>query len=183
MDRARLAAAVAEMLRAMGEDPTRPDLARTPERVADLVAELCSGLAIDPRAYLEDALHEEHRELVVIRDVTVHSLCEHHLVPMVGVAHLAYLPNGRIAGFDRLIKVVDGYARRPQLQERLTRQVADAIDEMLHPAGVAVRLELEHLCMTIRGVRRPGSRVVTTAYRGVFRDDPAWRAEFHAALG
>ncbi|MBX5446203.1 GTP cyclohydrolase I FolE [Sphaerobacter sp.] len=182
MDRERIAAAVTEILRAIGEDPDRPDLRRTPQRVADLFAEMFGGLAIDPRIYLADALPEEHGELVVIRDVTVRSMCEHHLVPMVGLAHVAYLPAGRIVGFDRIVKVVDAYARRPQIQERLTRQVADTIDEMLSPAGVAVRFELEHMCMTIRGSRRPGSRVVTTAYRGVFHDDPAWRAEFHAAL-
>lgn len=182
MDRERLEAAIGELLRAIGEDPTRPDLVRTPERVAELYTELFSGLHIDPRDYLADALPETHRELVVIRDITVHSMCEHHLVPMVGLAHVAYLPNGRIAGFDRLVKVIDGYARRPQIQERLTGQIADAIAEMLQPDGVAVRLELEHMCMTIRGVRRPGSRVITNAYRGRFDEDPSWRAEFRAAL-
>lgn len=182
MDRARLEAAVAEILRAIGEDPARPELARTPQRAARMFEELFGGLAIDPRRYLEETLPEEHRELIVLRDVTVRSMCEHHLVPMVGVAHVGYLPDGRIVGFDRLARVVDAFARRPQVQERLTAQIAGTIDEMLRPRGVAVLLELEQMCMTIRGVRQVGSRVVTTSYRGVFQEDPAWRAEFHAAL-
>ena len=182
MNQARLEAAVVEILAAIGEDPERPELARTPERAAKMFAEVFGGLAIDPREYLAEPLPGEHDELIVLRDVHVRSMCEHHLVPMVGVAQVAYLPAGRIVGFDRLVKVVDAFARRPQVQERLTRQIADTIDEMLQPAGVAVRLELEQMCMTIRGVRQVGSRTVTTAYRGMFRDDPSWRDAFHAAL-
>jgi GTP cyclohydrolase I len=183
MDRARLEHAVAEIRAAIGEDPSRPDLATTPARAAGMFEELFGGLAIDPRRYLEDTLPEEHCELIVVRDIAVRSMCEHHLVPMVGVAHVGYVPNGRIVGFDRLPRVVDAFARRPQVQERLTRQIADTVAEMLQPAGAAVLLELEQMCMTIRGVRQRESRVITTAYRGVFRDDPALRAEFGRLIG
>jgi GTP cyclohydrolase I len=183
MDRARLEFAVSEILAAIGEDPDRPDLAQTPARAALMFEELFGGLLIDPRRYLEDVLPEEHGELIVLRDVAVRSMCEHHLVPMIGVAHIGYLPHGRIVGFDRLTKVVDALARRPQVQERLTRQIAGTIDEMLRPQGVAVLLELEQMCMTIRGVRQRSSRVITTAYRGAFRDDPALRGEFQRLIG
>lgn len=182
VDQARLEMAVAEILRAVGEDPDRPGLRGTPRRAARMFGEMFGGLAVDPRGELANALPDEHRDLIVVRGLTVRSMCEHHLVPMVGVAHVAYLPNGRVVGFDRLANVVDGYARRPQIQERLTAQIADAIAEVLGARGVAVRLELEQLCMTIRGARQVGSQVVTTAYRGLFQDDPSWRAEFHAAL-
>ncbi|MBX6342398.1 MAG: GTP cyclohydrolase I FolE [Thermomicrobiaceae bacterium] len=182
MDRAKLEAAVTAILEAVGADPSAPELARTPARAASTFEELLGGLALDPLSYLRVTLPVEHGELVILRDVAVRSMCEHHLVPMVGVAHVGYLPSGRIVGFDRIVKAVDALARRPQVQERLTRQIADALEEALHPAGVAVLLELEQMCMTIRGVRQRGSRVVTTAYRGVFADDPARRAEFLASL-
>jgi GTP cyclohydrolase IA len=182
IDRANLEAAVSALLEAVGEDPSRPDLLRTPERAAQMFEEIFGGLWIDPAMYLEETLPEEHQELVILRDITVSSMCEHHLVPMVGIAHLGYIPNGRIVGFERLAKVVDAFARRPQLQERLTREIADLIDEMLHPRGVAVHLELEHMCMTIRGIRQPWSQVVTTAYRGAFRDDPSLRVEFNTTI-
>lgn len=182
MDRRRLEAAVAEILAAIGEDPARPDLARTPARAARMFEEMFGGLLLDPKQYLRDTLPEEHQEMIVLRDITVRSMCEHHLVPMIGVAHLAYIPQGRIVGFDRLTKVVDAFARRPQVQERLTRQIAETIDEMLQPKGVAVLMDLEQMCMTIRGVQQVGSRVVTTAYRGVFRDDSALRQEFQLAI-
>lgn len=178
MDRPKLEQAVAAILEAVGEDPSRQELAGTPQRAAGMFGELLGGLAIDPRQFLEDTLPEEHRELIVVRSIMVRSMCEHHLVPMIGVAHLGYIPDGRIVGFDRLTKVVDAFARRPQLQERLTRQIADLVDEMLQPVGVAVVLELEQMCMTIRGTRQAGSRVVTTAHRGAFRDDAGLRAEF-----
>lgn len=182
MDRAKLQRAVAMILEAIDEDPARPELASTPERAAGMFVELFGGIAIDPRSFLEDALPEEHQETIVLRNVTVRSMCEHHLVPMIGVAHIGYIPNGRIVGFDRLTKVVDAFARRPQLQERLTRQIAGTIDEMLQPAGVAVVLEMEQLCMTIRGTQQANSRVITTAYRGVYRDDSGLRAEFQALI-
>lgn len=182
MDESRLEQAVVMILEAIGEDPSRPELAATPRRAAGMFAELFGGLAIDPASFLKNALPEEHNEPIVLRNIIVRSMCEHHLVPMVGVAHIGYIPDGRIVGFDRLAKVVDAFARRPQLQERLTRQIADTIDEMLQPAGVAVVLELEQMCMTIRGTRQANSRVVTTAQRGVYRDDAGLRAEFQALI-
>jgi GTP cyclohydrolase IA len=183
MDRARLEAAISEILRAIGEDPDRPELARTPERTADMFEELFGGLLLDPRDFLRDPLSVDHHELIALRDIAVRSMCEHHLVPMVGVAHLAYIPDGRIVGFDRLVRAIDACARRPQVQERLTQQIADLVDEMLEPQGVAVMLTLEQMCMTIRGVRETQSRTVTVVYRGIFESDPAWRAEFRAAVG
>jgi GTP cyclohydrolase IA len=183
MDQARLQAAVREILCAIGEDPDRPDLARTPERAAAMFEELFGGLALDPRDFLNDPLPVDHHELIAVRDIGVRSMCEHHLVPMVGVAHLAYIPDGRIVGFDRLVRAIDACARRPQVQERLTQQIADLVDEALRPQGVAVMLTLEQMCMTIRGVRETQSRTVTVVYRGVFESDPSWRAEFRAAVG
>jgi GTP cyclohydrolase I len=182
VDRAKLEAAVLAILEAIGEDPTRPDLRRTPERAARMFEEMFGGLLINPEAFLEETLRQEHQELIVLRDISVHSMCEHHLVPMTGIAHIGYIPNGRIVGFDRLAKVVDAYARRPQVQERLTQQIADLIHAMLQPTGVAIHVELEHMCMTIRGIRETRSRVITTAYRGVFREDPAFRAEFNSMI-
>jgi GTP cyclohydrolase IA len=183
MDRDRLAAAAREILLAIGEDPDRPELKSSPERTAAMYAELFGGLEIDPRQFLADTLPDDHRELIAVRDISVRSMCEHHLVPMIGVAHVAYIPNGKIVGFDRLVRVVDAYARRPQVQERLTAQIADLIEEMLEPDGVAVMLALEQMCMTIRGVRQTESRTITTAYRGIFDRDPSWRAEFRTVVG
>jgi GTP cyclohydrolase I len=182
MDETKLQVAIAMILEAIGEDPTRPELASTPERAAGMFTELFGGLSMNPRSFLEDTLPEEHQELIVLRNITVRSMCEHHLVPMIGVAHIGYIPNGRIVGFDRLTKVADAFARRPQLQERLTRQIADTIDEMLQPAGVTVVLEMEQTCMTIRGARQANSRVITTANRGVYRDDSGLRTEFQALI-
>ena len=182
MDEAKLQAAVTLILEAIGEDPHRPELRSTPDRAADMFAELFGGLAIDPCTFLEDTLPEQHQEPIVLRNITVRSMCEHHLVPMVGVAHIGYIPNGRIVGFDRLTKVVDAFARRPQLQDRLTRQIADTLDEMLRPSGVVIVLELEQMCMTIRGTRQANSRVITTASRGVYRDDAGLRAEFQGLI-
>lgn len=182
MDQKRLAAAARELLIGIGEDPDRPELRQTPERTAGMYTELFGGLEIDPAQFLRDPLPDEHRDLIAVRDIAVRSMCEHHLVPMIGTAHLAYLPSGKIIGFDRLVKVVDAYARRPQVQERLTAQIADLIDDMLQPEGVAVMLSLEQMCMTIRGVRQTESRTVTVAYRGVFDRDSARRAEFSALI-
>lgn len=183
MDREKLESAVSSILEAIGEDPGRPELASTPARAAEMFEELFAGVSIDPHQYLADTLSEQHDELIVLRDLRVRSMCEHHLVPMVGTAHIGYLPNNRIVGFDRLGKVVDAYGRRPQIQERLTWQIAETIEEMLRPHGVIVMLELEHMCMTIRGTRQVGSRVVTTAHRGRFDDDPGLRNEFYAMIG
>ncbi|MCM8750121.1 GTP cyclohydrolase I [Thermomicrobiaceae bacterium CFH 74404] len=176
IDRARLETAVRMILEAAGEDLDRPELRETPRRAAEMLRELLGGLEIDPASFLAEPLAEQHEGLVVIRDIPVRSVCEHHLVPMVGRAHVAYLPDGRIVGSDRIIKLVDALARRPQLQERLTRQIAEAIEQALRPQGVAVQLELEQMCMTIRGVQARESRVLTAVYHGAFDDDPSLRA-------
>lgn len=182
MDRSKLEAGVALILEGIGDAGTDSDRTRTPARAADMFMEMFAGVSINPRAFLEDPLQTEHHEPIVLHGIAVRSMCQHHLVPMVGVAHLAYVPNGRIVGFDRLIKVVDSFARRPQIQERLTQEIADTIDEMLQPLGVAVLLELEQMCMTIRGTKQINSRVVTTGNRGVYHHDPAMRAEFHRLI-
>lgn len=182
MDHARLAAAAREILIAIGEDPDRPDLRKTPERTAEMFAELFGGLEIDATQFLADPLPYDHHEMIAVRNIAVRSMCEHHLVPMSGVAHIAYIPNGKIVGFDRIVRAVDALARRPQVQERLTGQIADVIEDALQPNGVAVMLTLEQMCMTVRGVRQTGSRTVTKAYRGVFDADPSWRAEFRSMV-
>ena len=168
-----------ELLIAIGEDPTRDGLVRTPERVADMYAELCAGLTEDPSRHLEVRFEADHDELVLVRDIPFASLCEHHLMPFIGRAHLGYIPgiDGRITGLSKLARLVEGYARRPQVQERLTGQVADALVARLQPRGVIVVIEAEHLCMSMRGVRKPGAVTVTSAVRGLMRDDAAARAE------
>jgi len=179
VDQARIAAAVREILEALGEDPGRDGLRGTPERVADMYAEIFSGLRRDPAQELDVLFEEGHDEMIMVRDITLHSMCEHHLVPFIGRAHVAYIPstNGKITGLSKLVRLVDVLARRPQVQERLTTQIADAIEEALEPRGVLVVVEAEHLCMTMRGVRKPGSQTVTSAVRGVFRKKEATRAE------
>jgi len=175
IDRIRLETAVRWILEAIGEDIERPELRETPRRAAEMLAEVLGGLELDPLSYLAEPLSEPHDGLVLVRDIPVRSVCEHHLVPMVGMAHVAYLPAGRIVGSDRIVKLVDALARRPQLQERLTRQIAEAIERALTPHGVAVQLELEQMCLTIRGVQARESRVVTQVCRGVFELDPGLR--------
>ena len=175
--------AVRTILQAVGEDPSRPGLAETPQRVARMYAELFSGLRTDPAAELVPTDEPQADGLVVVRDIPLYSMCEHHLLPFLGRVHVAYLPEGgRIAGFSRIVRLVDGYARRPQVQERLTEEVADALWRKLRPRGVAVWAEAEHLCMVMRGVRAPGSRAVTTAFRGSFETDPQARREALAML-
>ncbi|WP_409483861.1 GTP cyclohydrolase I FolE [Arsenicicoccus dermatophilus] len=186
IDHARVEAAVREILLAVGEDPDRDGLQDTPARVARAYEEVFAGLHQDPGAAL-DAVFEigGHSELVMVRDIEVYSTCEHHLVPFHGVAHVGYIPgrDGRVTGLSKLARLVDVYARRPQVQERLTTQVADALVEHLNPGGVIVVIECEHLCMSMRGVRKPGSRTITSAVRGQLRD-PATRAEaMQLALG
>ncbi|MDP9387225.1 MAG: GTP cyclohydrolase I FolE [Actinomycetota bacterium] len=178
-DRARIARAVREILAAIGDDPDREGLKRTPERVADMYAEVFAGLHEDPGSVLDVTFTSDHDEMVMVRDVPLYSVCEHHLVPFVGKAHVAYVPNedGRITGLSKLARLVQGYARRPQVQEQLTTQVADTLERVLRPRGVLVSVEAEHLCMSMRGVRMPGTTTVTTAVRGLFRDDPRTRAE------
>jgi GTP cyclohydrolase I len=179
IDSARAEAAVRELLIAVGEDPDRPGLRDTPARVARAYAETFAGIWQDPAQILSTVFDEDHDELVLVKDIPMYSTCEHHLVPFHGAAHVGYIPgpDGRVTGLSKLARLVDVYARRPQVQERMTRQIADALDEHLKPRGVIVVIEAEHLCMGMRGIRKPGSTTVTSAVRGMFRDNPATRAE------
>jgi len=184
IDKPRIERAVREILEAIGEDPDREGLARTPERVAAMYAEIFAGLAHDPATHLSVTFAADHDEMVMVRDIPLYSVCEHHLAPFLGRAHLAYVPNanGRITGLSKLARLVDSYARRPQVQERLTTQIANEIEERLAPRGVLVVIEAEHLCMSMRGVQKPGTTTVTSAVRGLFRDNPATRAEAMAFI-
>ena len=176
-DGPRVEAAVRELLLAVGEDPDREGLRETPARVARAYAETFAGLGQDPRDALSATFDVEHEEMVLVKDIDVYSTCEHHLVPFHGVAHVGYIPSGgKVTGLSKLARLVDVYARRPQVQERLTAQVADALVEVLAPRGVIVVIECEHLCMSMRGVRKPGSKTVTSAVRGQMRNH-ATRAE------
>ena len=179
VDVERVQAAVAELLSAIGEDPERDGLVGTPRRVAAMYEELFSGLHDDPARHLEVTFAADHDEMVMVRDIPFASLCEHHLVPFLGKAHVAYIPaeDGRITGLSKLARLVDGYARRLQVQERMTTQIADSIAEVLRPRGVLVVIEAEHLCMSMRGVKKPGTVTVTSSVRGLFRSDQATRAE------
>jgi GTP cyclohydrolase I len=179
IDVARAEAAVRELLLAVGEDPDREGLRATPGRVARAYAEVFAGLHIDPDDVLQTTFDENHDELVLVKDIPLYSTCEHHLVPWHGTAAVGYIPgeDGRITGLSKLARVVDLYARRPQVQERLTSQVADAVMRRLTPHGVIVVVQAEHLCMAMRGVRKPGSVTVTSAVRGIFKEDPRSRAE------
>ncbi|GAB3677648.1 GTP cyclohydrolase I FolE [Angustibacter aerolatus] len=184
IDQPRAEAAVRELLLAIGEDPDRDGLRDTPARVARAYGEIFAGLDQEPGDVLKTTFEIGHEELVIVRDIAVYSTCEHHLVPFHGVAHVGYIPgaDGRVTGLSKLARLVDVYARRPQVQERMTTQIADAMVEHLHPKGALVVVECEHLCMSMRGVRRPGSRTITSAVRGQLRD-PATRAEAMALLG
>ena len=179
VDKERIERAVAEILAAIGEDPERDGLRKTPERVANMYAEIFSGIGTDPKAELDVLFELGHDEMIMVRDIPLASLCEHHLVPFVGKAHVAYIPNrsGQITGLSKLARLVDTLSKRPQVQERLTTQIADAIEDALSPRGVFVVIEAEHLCMSMRGVRKPGSTTVTSAVRGQFRKSEATRAE------
>ncbi len=170
---------MAEILAAVGEDPGRDGLKATPARVARMYAEIFSGLHEDPAEHLSVVFEAGHDEMIMVKDIPLYSMCEHHLLPWIGHAHVAYIPNadGRVTGLSKLPRTVDGFARRPQVQERLTTQVADAVEGGLAPRGVLVVVQAEHLCMTMRGVRKPGSRTMTSAVRGLFRDSSATRAE------
>ena len=178
VDLVRIENAVREILLAIGEDPERDGLLDTPARVARMYAEICSGLHEDPSVHISTTFEADHDEMVMVRDIPLYSVCEHHLAPFIGKAHVAYIPNddGRVIGLSKFARLVDGYARRPQVQERLTSQVADALQARLTPKGVMVVLEAEHLCMSMRGVRKPGARTVTSAVRGSLLA-PATRAE------
>ncbi len=179
VDLARAEKAVRELLIAIGEDPDRDGLQATPRRVARSYAEVFAGLHVDPDDVLETTFDEHHDELVLVKDIALYSTCEHHLVPWHGTAAVGYIPgdDGRITGLSKLARVVDLYARRPQVQERLTSQVADAVMRRLEPRGVIVVIQAEHLCMAMRGVRKPGSLTMTSAVRGIFKSDPRTRAE------
>jgi GTP cyclohydrolase I len=179
VDTDRIKTAVKEILDAIGEDPDRNGLLDTPRRVAAMYEELFVGLEDDPSRHLQVTFEEQHDEMVMVRDIPFTSLCEHHLVPFMGRAHVAYIPGveGKITGLSKLARLVDGYARRLQVQERMTAQIADSLDEVLAPRGALVVIEAEHLCMSMRGVKKPGSVTVTSAVRGIFRTDPVTRNE------
>ena len=179
MDLPRIEKAVREILEAIGEDPDRDGLVATPSRVARMYAEICSGLHEDPSLHAQVAFEADHDEMVMVRDIALYSLCEHHLVPFMGRAHVAYIPNedGRITGLSKIARVVEGFAKRPQVQERLTVQIAEALESALDPRGVMVVIEAEHLCMSMRGVKKPGAITVTSAVRGLFRQNLSTREE------
>ena len=178
-DRDRIVRAVREILEAIGEDPDRDGLLRTPDRVANMYAEIFAGINQDAAAEIDVIFDEQHDEMILVKDIPLYSVCEHHLIPWLGQAHVAYIPNdrGEITGLSKIARVVDTLSKRPQVQERLTTQVADALEDALKPRGVLVILEAEHLCMTMRGVRKPGAKTVTSAIRGIFRANDATRAE------
>src|SRR5437868_12623407 len=177
VDKPRIERAVREILAAVGEDPDREGLLETPARVARMYAELFSGLRSTPAAHLQRVFHEDYDELVLVRDISFNSMCEHHLLPFTGVAHVGYLPNGKVAGLSKLARVVEDISHRPQVQERMTHQIADLLAAELGAKGVVVVLEATHTCMTIRGVRKPGSLAITSAVRGLFKSNQSTRAE------
>jgi GTP cyclohydrolase IA len=185
VDRPRIERAVREILEAIGEDPERDGLARTPARVAAMYEEIFSGLHEDPSQHLNVTFEANHDEMVMVRDIPLFSACEHHLIPFHGMAHVAYIPgsDGRITGLSKIARLVEGFARRPQVQERLTTQIADALVEILKPKGVFVLIQCEHLCMSMRGVKKAGSLTITSAVRGLFKDNPATRAEAISFIG
>ena len=177
IDEARIEKAVREILSAVGEDLNRDGLKDTPARVARMYGELLAGMHDDPNTHLGRVFNENYDEIVLLRDIPFYSMCEHHLMPFIGSAHVAYLPSGKILGVSKLARIVDCFAKRLQVQERLTAQIADFLNEHLKPRGVAVVLEASHSCMTIRGIKKPGSIMVTSALRGIFKKDPRSRAE------
>ena len=183
MDTKKIEKAVTMILEAIGEDPSREGLKGTPERVARMYEEVFKGMEQDPEKDLEVYFTEKHEEMVLLTDIPLYSFCEHHLLPFVGKAHVAYIPSdGRIVGLSKLSRVVETVSRRPQLQERLTTEVAEVITRKLKPRGVVVVIEAEHMCMTVRGVRKPGILTITSAVRGIFRERPATRAEVFALI-
>ena len=179
VDHPRIEKAVREILEAIGEDPDRDGLQQTPARVARMYAEICAGVHDDPDRHIRTTFEADHDEMVMVRDIPLYSLCEHHLAPFLGKAHVAYIPNddGRVIGLSKFARLIEGYARRPQVQERLTSQVADAMDRVLEPKGVMVVIEAEHLCMAMRGVKKAGTTTVTSAVRGLFRTNVSTRQE------
>src|SRR5512146_551761 len=181
-DIARMRRAVREIILALGEDPEREGLRETPRRVAEMYAEVFAGLHQNPEDVLQVGFEEGHQEMVIVKDIPFYSMCEHHFLPFHGVAHVGYIPNGRVVGLSKLARALEILARRPQLQERLSSQLADAIMSALEPAGVGVVIKADHLCMTMRGIRKPGSLTVTSAMRGVFQRGASTRAEFMALI-
>ncbi|MEK5442049.1 MULTISPECIES: GTP cyclohydrolase I FolE [unclassified Fredinandcohnia] len=178
IDYKKIEQAVTMILEAIGEDPEREGLVDTPKRVSKMYAEVFSGLQDDPKEYFQTIFGEEHEELVLVKDIPFYSMCEHHLVPFYGHAHVAYIPKGgKVTGLSKLARAVEAVAKRPQLQERITSTIADSIVETLHPHGVMVVIEAEHMCMTMRGVKKPGAKTVTSAVRGILQKDPAARSE------
>ncbi|MBB6444705.1 GTP cyclohydrolase I FolE [Bacillus benzoevorans] len=178
VNRAQIEEAVRLIIEAIGEDPNREGLLDTPKRVAKMYEEVFSGLNTDPRQYFNTVFSEDHEELVLVKDISFYSMCEHHLVPFFGKAHIAYIPrNGQVTGLSKLARAVEAVARRPQLQERITSTIANSIMETLEPFGVMVIVEAEHMCMTMRGVKKPGSKTVTSAVRGIFLKDVSARSE------
>jgi len=180
LDQAKIRAAVTSIIKAIGEDPEREGLVGTPERVAEMYGELFMGIDVDPREELSVGFEVGHREMIILKDIPFYSMCEHHLLPFYGLAHIGYVPNndGRVVGISKLARVVEIIAKRPQLQERMTTESADAIFDGLKPDGVGVIIQAEHLCMIMRGIKKPGSAIVTSALRGTFRRRPEVRAEF-----
>jgi GTP cyclohydrolase IA len=184
IDRVRVERAVRELLEAIGEDPDRDGLLRTPSRVADMFTEIFAGLTEDPASHLTVRFDADHDEMVMVRDIPLYSTCEHHLVPFIGKAHVAYIPgdDGRITGLSKLARLVEVYARRPQVQERLNSQVADMLQAQLKPRGVIAVMECEHMCMAMRGIQKVGAKTVTSAVRGIFQSDAKTRAEAMALI-
>jgi GTP cyclohydrolase I len=182
IDTAAIRQAVRSIIQAVGEDPNREGLRETPRRVADMYAEIFWGLTQDPADVLRIGFEEGHQELVLVKDIPFYSMCEHHFLPFHGVAHVGYIPNGRVVGLSKLARALEILARRPQVQERMTSQLADVIMSTLEPQGVAVVIKADHLCMQMRGVRKPGSQTVTSAMRGVFQRSAPTRAEFMALI-
>ncbi len=183
IDTGRIEKAIREIIEALGEDPMREGLVETPERVARFYQEVFEGIHSDPGEVIDAFFGEEHyQEIVMVREIPFYSMCEHHVVPVHGEAHVAYLPQGRVTGLSKLARLVEGFARRPQMQERLTAQVADCLEARLEPLGVLVVIEAEHLCMSMRGVKKPGARTVTSAVRGIMESNAATRSEAMSLL-
>jgi GTP cyclohydrolase I len=183
VDKPSVQHAVVDIIEAIGEDPRREGLLDTPRRIAEMYEEIFQGLELDPRSVLQVGFEEDHQEMVIVRDIPFYSMCEHHFMPFFGTFHVGYIPRGRVVGISKLARCVEILAKRPQLQERLTSQIADIIMEEMQPSGVAVVGHAEHLCMTMRGVKKPGAKVTTSANRGVFRENSTTRSEFMALLG
>ena len=178
IDKTKIEQAVASIIEAIGEDPKREGLVGTPRRIAEMYDEVFAGIYHDPKQELQVGFEEEHHEMVILKDIPFYSICEHHFLPFYGSVHIGYIPSGRVVGASKMGRVVEVLAKRPQLQERLTTQIADTIVEVLQPQGVAVIVQAEHLCMNMRGVKKPGSNIITSATRGLFRRSPLTRSEF-----